>query len=104
MFCNVWLAESSRAPTLWRHDHNVDDQNMAVFPIVGGRLAMLTEENVLSIYNVYKMKDLQILGRYDSSCNNAPFLIKLGSPKLHFYRIFVCVTVELLGSVKDCFS
>ena len=36
MLCNVWLAESSRAPALWRHYHNVDDQNMVVLPIVGG--------------------------------------------------------------------
>ena len=63
MFCNVWLAESSRGPALWRHDHNVDDQNMVVFPIVGGRLAMLTEENLLSRYNVNEMKDLKIIGR-----------------------------------------
>ena len=33
MLCNVWLAESSRAPVLWRHDHNVDDQNMAVLGV-----------------------------------------------------------------------
>ena len=30
MIYDVWLAESSRAPTLWRHDHNVDEQNMLV--------------------------------------------------------------------------
>ena len=53
-----WLAESSRAPALWRHDHNVDDQNMVVFPIVGGRLAMLTEENLPSKYNVDEMKSM----------------------------------------------
>ena len=69
MLCNVWLGESSRAPALWRHDHNVDDQNMVVLPIVGGRLAMLTEENLPSKYNTDEMKskfkdeDLKILGR-----------------------------------------
>ena len=58
MLCNVWLAESSRAPALWRHDHNVGDQNMVVFPIVGGRLAMFTEENLASKYNVNEMKSM----------------------------------------------
>ena len=58
MLCNVWLAESSRAPTLWRHYHNVDDQNMVVLPIVGGRLAMLTEESMPSKYNVNEMKSM----------------------------------------------
>ena len=70
MLCNVWLAESSRAPTLWRHDNNVDDQNMVVLPIVVGRIAMITEENLPSGYNVNEMKickfkdeDLKILSR-----------------------------------------
>ena len=58
MLCNVWLAESSRAPALWRHYHNVDDQNMVVFLIVGGRLAMFTEENLASKYNVNEMKNM----------------------------------------------
>ena len=56
MLCNVWLAESSRVTALWRHDHNDDYQNMAVLPIVGGRLAMLTKENLPSEYNVNEMK------------------------------------------------
>ena len=55
MLCNVWLAESSRAPVLWRHDHNVDDQNMVVLPIIGGQLAMLTEEKLPSKYNADEM-------------------------------------------------
>ena len=46
MLNNVWLAESSRAPALWRRDHNVDDQNMVVLPIVGGPLVMFREENL----------------------------------------------------------
>ena len=58
MLCNVWLAESSRAPVLWRHDHNLDDQNMVVLPIVGVRFAKLTEENLLSKYNVNDMKSM----------------------------------------------
>ena len=58
MFCNVWLAESSSALALWRHDHNVDDQNMVFLPIVGGRLAMFTEGNLTSKYNVNEMKSL----------------------------------------------
>ena len=58
MICNLWLAESSRAPALWRHDHNADDQNKAVLPMVGGRLAMLTEENAASKYNVSEMKSM----------------------------------------------
>ena len=58
MFYDVWLAESSRAPALWRHDHNVGDQNMVVLPIVGGRLALLTEENSPSKYNVDEMKSM----------------------------------------------
>ena len=55
MICNLWLDESSRAPVLWRHDHNVDNQNMTVLPIIGGQLAMLTEENMPSKYNVSEM-------------------------------------------------
>ena len=58
MLCNVWLAESCRAPALWRHDHNVDDQNMVVLSIVWGWLAMLTEENLPSKYNVNEMKSI----------------------------------------------
>ena len=58
MLCNVWLAESSRAPALWRHDHNVDDQTVVVLLIVGGRLAMLTEENLTSKYIVNEMKSI----------------------------------------------
>ena len=54
--CQAWMAESSRAPTLWRHYHNVDDQNMVVLPIIGGQLAMLTEENWPSKYNVDEIK------------------------------------------------
>ena len=60
MLCNVWLAESSRVPALWRHDHNVDDQNMVVLPIVGGWLAMFTEENLPSKSNVNEMKSMYI--------------------------------------------
>ena len=58
MLCNVWLAESYRAPALWRHNHNINDQNMVVLPIVGGRLAMLTEENLPSKYNANEMKSM----------------------------------------------
>ena len=79
MLCDVWLAESSRASTLWRHDHNFDDQNMMVLPIVGGWLAMLTEENLpsntmLMRWKVCKFKDedLKILSRWGSSWNSAP--------------------------------
>ena len=57
---NMWLAESSRAPALWRHDNNVDDQNMAVLPIVGGRLAKLTEENLPSKCTADEMKSTYI--------------------------------------------
>ena len=57
-FANVWLAESSRAPALWRHDHNDDDQNMVVLPIVGGRLAMLMEDNLPLNYSVNEMKSM----------------------------------------------
>ena len=58
MLCNVWLDKRSHAPTLRRRDHNVDDQNMVVFPIIGGRLAMLMEENLPSKYNVNEMKSM----------------------------------------------
>ena len=58
MLCNVWSAESSRSPALWRHYHNADDQNMVVLPIVGGQLAMLTEEKLPSKYNVNGMKSM----------------------------------------------
>ena len=60
MLCNVLFAESSRAPALRRHDHKVDDQNMVVLPIVGGRLAMLVEENLPSKYNVNEMKSISL--------------------------------------------
>ena len=60
MLCNVWLGESSRAPALWRHDHNVDDQNMVALPIVGGRLAMLTDKKLPSKYNNNEMKSMSI--------------------------------------------
>ena len=60
MLCNVWLAESSRAPALRRHGHNVEDQNMDVLPIAGGRLAMLTEENLTSKYNVDEIRCMSI--------------------------------------------
>ena len=58
MLCIVWLAESSHAPALWRHDHNIYDQNMVVLPIIVGWLAMLTEENLPSKYNVNEMKSM----------------------------------------------
>ena len=68
MLYNLWLAESTHIAR--RHDPNVDNQNMVVLPIVGGRLAMLTEENLPSKYNVNEMKickrkdeDLKILSR-----------------------------------------
>ena len=70
MLCNVWLAESSHAPALWRHDHNVDDQNMAVLPIVGVNLPCLRkkicQQNTMWMrWKVCKFKDedLKILCR-----------------------------------------
>ena len=60
MLCNMWLAERSRAPALWRHDHNVGNQNMMVLPIVGGWLALLTEENSPSKYNADEIRSMQI--------------------------------------------
>ena len=58
MLCNVWLAESSRAPALWRHDHNLHDQNMVVLPILGCQVAILMEENLPSKCNVNDMKSM----------------------------------------------
>ena len=58
MLCNMLLAESSHAPALWRHDQNVDDQNMAVLPIIGGRLTMHTEKKLPSKYNVNEKKSM----------------------------------------------
>ena len=55
---NCPMAESSRAPALWRHDCNVNDQNMVVLLVVGGRLAMLREENLPSEYNVNEIKSM----------------------------------------------
>ena len=67
MRCNVWLAESSRTPELWRHDHNVDDQNMVVLQI---DLSWLQKEicyqnTMLMIWKIWKFKDenLKILGK-----------------------------------------
>ena len=95
MLYNVWLAESSRAPALWRHDHNVDDQSMAVLPIVGGDLPSLRKEichynTMLMRWNVCKFKDedLKILGRYDSSWNSFPFFLQsLGALNCTFTNI-----------------
>ena len=49
-----WL----RAESISCHDHNIDDQNMVVLPIVRGQLAMITEENLPSKYNVDEMKSM----------------------------------------------
>ena len=38
-------SKSSRAPALWRHDRDVNNQNMVVLSIFQGQLAMFTEEN-----------------------------------------------------------
>ena len=48
----------SPEPALWRHDHNVGDQNMVVLPFVGGRLTMFTEEYSPSKYNVDDMSSM----------------------------------------------
>ena len=45
VLCSVWLGERSRAPALWRHDPNVDDQNIMVLPIVGVNLPCLWKKN-----------------------------------------------------------
>ena len=68
MLWNVWLAESSHAPALWRHDRNVDDQNMVVLPIVGIDLPCLRKKichqnTTFMRWNVCKFEDLKILGR-----------------------------------------
>ena len=42
---NLWFAESFRAPALWRHDGNVNNQNMVMLPIFQGWLAKFTEQN-----------------------------------------------------------
>ena len=69
MLHNMWLAESSRAPALWCHDHNIDDQNMVFLPIVGVDLPCLRKkiwlQNTMSIrWKVCKYEeDLKILGR-----------------------------------------
>ena len=87
MLCNVWLAESSRAPALWRHDHNIGDQNMAVLLIVRVDLPCLRKKichqnDMLMTWKVGKFKDedLKILGRQDSSWNSAPFFLKTSGP------------------------
>ena len=68
---NVWFAESSRAPALWRHDRDVNNQITAMLPIFQGRIAMFTEENLALNRNVnvtkvyqYQEEGLKILGRF----------------------------------------
>ena len=62
---HVWLAESSRVPTLWRHDHNIDDQNMVVLLIIGIDLPCLWKKiyhqnTMLTRWKVCKFKDEDI--------------------------------------------
>ena len=91
---NVWFAENSRAPALWRHDRDINSHNMAMLLIFQGQLAMFTEENSALNRNVnvtkvcqFKKDGLEILGRWDSSLVNAlSSVIKLQSLKLHFYH------------------
>ena len=68
---NVLFAESSRAPALWRHDRDVNNQITAMLPIFQGRIAMFTEENLALNRNVnvtkvyqYQEEGLKILGRF----------------------------------------
>ena len=63
MLCNVWLAESSRAPALWRHDNDVGDQNMVVLPCLWKKIRH--QNTMLMKWKVCKFKDedLKILGR-----------------------------------------
>ena len=44
MYRNVWLAESSRAAALWRHDQDISHQNMVPLSIFQARLAYLQKK------------------------------------------------------------
>ena len=94
---NVWFAESSRAPALWRHDRDVNNQNMAMLPIFQGRLAMFTEQNWALNRNVNVTKNMSNWrGRSKDSrqvrfflIDTFYFFIKLQSPKLNFYQMLI---------------
>ena len=58
MHCNVWLAERSRAPALWRHDKDGNNQYTVFLSMVQRRLAMFTKENSTSKRNVNVMKSM----------------------------------------------
>ena len=90
------FAESSRAPALWRHYWDVNNQNMAMLLIFQGRLAMFMEQ--ISALNHYVNMTKSISIKKERSkvsrqvrfflANALYFLIKLMSPKLHFYLKF----------------
>ena len=93
MHRTVWLAENTHAPALWRHDRDVNDQNVVFWSILQGQLDIFTEEKSTSKRNVNAMKGMPIKRRrYTGSrqvriflINTLYYFIKLQSPKLHFY-------------------
>ena len=82
LLCGVWLAESSCAPTLWRHDHKSTTKtwwscrSLGVdSPCLGKKICH--QNTMLMRWKVcnFKDEDLKILGREDSSWNSAPFFL-----------------------------
>ena len=58
MHGKVWLAESSLAPALWRHDWDVSLQNMMLLSIFQVRLNMFMEDNLTWKRNVNVTKSM----------------------------------------------
>ena len=60
MHQNVWLAESSPAHALWRHDRDINHQNKVFLSIFQGWLAMFMEEHWTSKHNINGMQNMPI--------------------------------------------
>ena len=60
MHRNIRLAESCHAPALWRHDRDVNNQNIAMLLIFLGWFAMFTVENLAPKYKVNMTKSMSI--------------------------------------------
>ena len=75
-----WL----RALVHLHHDHNVDDQNTVVLPIVGGRLAMLTEEK----RNCSKLRKIH--------SGQGPISLTISPSEFKFFGQFVLLCFALI--------
>ena len=57
---HAWLCETSCAPALWRHDCDVSHRNMVMLSTFQGRIAIFTDENSASQFEVNVMKYISI--------------------------------------------